>query len=324
MHPPSDPGRIPTSPRPNALLARLRNRTAILVLALTVFSAVLITLLWRIRIGDSAMLYVGLPYLIAVVLLVFALNPREPGLEPTYGWLVRTSLWILFSTALVLQEGFICVLFFIPIYLIVITVVYGLIRWVRSARSRERHLRASLVPVLLLLTSVEGVTPSLTMPTHAVVAATSVVSAAPSEIRRNLANPTLIDGSTNLVLALFPMPYAVETGDLRVGAIHLAHYRYHRWFFTNTHEGTTTLRITQSDETRIAAELVSDTSYLAKYLAVHEVVLEMTPRADGLTAVTISVDFDRKLSPAWYFGPLEAYAVRRMARHLIQEILANG
>ncbi|MEO0424788.1 MAG: hypothetical protein AAF184_20800 [Pseudomonadota bacterium] len=306
------------------MLARLRNRTAILVLALTVLSAVLITLLWRIRIGDSAMLYVGVPYLIAAALLVFTLNPREPGLAPTYGWLVRTSLWIFFSTSLVLQEGFLCVLFFIPIYLLVITVVYWLIRWVRSARSRERRLRACLLPVLLLLASVEGVTPSLTMPTHAVVAATRVVSLAPGEIRANLANQTSVDASSNPVLALFPMPYAVETGDLRVGAIHRVHYRYHRWFFTNTHEGTTILRITESDPTRIAAELVSDTSYLAKYLAVHELVLEMTPRADGRTAVTITVDFDRKLSPAWYFGPLEAYAVRRMAGHLIQEVLTDG
>ncbi|MEM9383596.1 MAG: hypothetical protein AAGA68_00925 [Pseudomonadota bacterium] len=318
-----DRGRA-SAPTPSARLARLRHPTATAVLVLTILSAGLIILLWRIRIGDSAMLYVGVPYVIAVALLVFARNPRTHGLKATYGWLVRTSLWILFSTALVLQEGFICVLFFIPIYLLVITAAYGLIRWVSSVRSRERRLRACLLPSLLLLSALEGVTPVLTVPTHAVVAATRVVRVTPEEIRTNLANPPSIDTSANLVLALFPMPYAVETGDLSVGAIHRAHYRYHRWFFTNTHEGTTTLRIAESTPTRLAAQVIWDSSYLAKYLAVHEVVLEMVPRADGRTAVTIAVDFDRKLSPAWYFSPLEAYAVRRMANHLIQEVLADG
>ncbi|MEM9532854.1 MAG: hypothetical protein AAGA23_18180 [Pseudomonadota bacterium] len=317
------PAKPTPSPIRAPLLQRLRSPAVVVVLGLIAVCTATLALLLRIPLGDSALLYVGVPYLVAVTLLVFSHSPRKQGLRHTYRWFLGNSLAVFIASAVLLREGFICVLFFLPIYALIVSLVFGLAALVQAAATRQRRLRVSLLPLLLLLSSVEGVVPELTLPSHYRVTVTDTVDRTPAEIRQRLANPPAIGASRNLLLHLFPMPYAVEAGSLRAGAEHRAHYRYHRWFVTNTHEGTSTFRVVHSDDHSIAIKTVSDTSYLAGYLRILRAEAAFRPTGQR-TEVTLTIDFERKLSPAWYFGPLQKRAVGLMAQHLITEMMNHG
>ncbi|MFK7956831.1 MAG: hypothetical protein AB8B96_12130 [Lysobacterales bacterium] len=306
------------------MVGAVRNPAIIKLLVLVATSSLFVALLFGIRWSDSAMLYVGLPYLVAVALLVFGRSHRPPGLGSTYRWLLKNSLWVFLASSLVLREGFLCVLFFIPIYVVLVSLVFLGFMMFESASSGWGRTRASLLPLLLLASSLEGVVPELNFPTRFEVAATRTVQATPTQIRARLLEPMKIGVARMPLLALFPMPYRVETGSLEQGAIHRAWFRYRRWIFINNHEGMVEIEITQSNDRVIAARVLSDDTYLSNYLRAHHLILTMEPLESGDTQVSISFEFDRTLSPAWYFGPLQSLVVEAMANHLISEVVDHG
>ncbi|MEM9303663.1 MAG: hypothetical protein AAGE01_16205 [Pseudomonadota bacterium] len=92
----------------------------------------------------------------------------------------------------------------------------------------------------------------------------------------------------------------------------------------NTHEGVARVRVSRAGEHLIEIETLSDTSYIATYLAVERVRLEMRPRPDGRTELTLHIAFERRLSPASYFGPLMTRTVEAMAQHLLREVFIDA
>lgn len=49
--------------------------------------------------------------------------------------------------------------------------------------------------------------------------------------------------------------------------------------------------------------------------------MDMVPLETGLTRVTITVGYDRKLAPSWYFGPLQKKAVSDGLAYALSDIL---
>lgn len=264
---------------------------------------------------ESAVLYVLIPYLIGIAIYLFTPVAKSDRFLARLWRNLRTSLIVMMATSLLLFEGFLCVLMFLPIYVffaLLAALIYpGLTARDRSWRGKTRM---SVIPVLVALLSMDGIRGtdiSFGPDRDVLVSRTATLELTPAEIRSNVIGHTYPEAGRTRFLALFPRPVAVEAASLAVGARHTAHMEYRRWGVPglNVHKGTSIMKFTHNSETELRAEFIHDDTYLSHYMRFQSWALEMTPRADGQTDVTLTVGYERLLAPAWYFGPLQKRAV---------------
>jgi hypothetical protein len=304
----------------------IRNKRVLNIILITAVFATAVRLLISLELANTALLYLAIPYSIALVLAFFRRRQPTDSIPKKYAFLIMDSLIIMLASSLVLFEGFICVLMFMPIYFVVVLIAFAFesLAFRLSMRSDKSKLNAQFLPLLLLIFSLEGVSTDLSFPRSNTVSASQIVSKTPQQIQHNLLKPMHLETDRHWFLSIFPMPYQVDAGSLNRGDIHTIHYRYKRWFFTNIHEGVLTLSIEQVSPNKIKTRILDDTSYLSNYMALKGTEITLQPLANGATKVTISVSYDRKLDPAWYFQPLQEYGVTKMAEFLIEELMAKG
>lgn len=288
---------------------------------------------------ESAVLYVLIPYLVGI--LIYVVVPVMPGVGfwTRFGNHLRTALIVMLSTSLLLFEGFLCVLMFLPVYFFfAMTIVLADTRHIKAPRDSVLHdpndgggtgrkLRASLIPAVIVILSLDGVSGAgITLgPDRAtVVSRTAVMDLSPAQIRENIIDHTYPASGRSRLLALFPRPVSVDAKSLEVGAVHTAQMEYRRWGLAdvNVHRGSTAMEITQSTPTQLRARFIHDDSYLSHYMTFETWAMDMVPLTDGQTRVTITVSYDRKLAPSWYFGPLQKKAVSDGLAYALSDILA--
>lgn len=308
-------------------LTRLQERYGqkrIIMLALLVIAglaSLAIELLIRYHYDHTALLYLAIPYSIAV--LITLLRPYE---EHDKWWQRYVShsvsaLVVFLASSVVLFEGFICVLFFMPIYFLIVSIAF-IVSWIRARSDARRSNTYSMaIPLLLAVMSLEGTSELTTFDRQNSVTATAVSSASPESLLQNLATPFDLPAIDDWMLGLFPMPYAIEAGSLQVGDVHRVHMRYHRWFITNTHEGAIELRIDSVTPERVTVSFVSDTSFFSSYIRLIGSEFQFATDDDNITHVSLTIRYERRLDPAWYFQPMQQYAMETMAAYLIDEVL---
>jgi len=273
-----------------------------------------------LSLAHSGLLYVALPFGLALATLLVPKSPYRG-----FSGLLRASVIVLLGSSAVLHEGFLCVLFLAPIYFLMIGLAYGVhVLW-RSWRHRRARLQVSILtmPVLalVLLSSVEGVTPATTLPRTQTVQASLQVPLPVSEVRQRLLTPRLLPASTDWLLWLFPMPYRIDAPGTQVGAEHEVFFEYRRWIVTNIKRGSIRLRLDQVDDRHIVVRVLNDSSYLSTYLGLQQSRMDMLPLPGGGTQVWLTVRFERRLGPAWYFQPLQRYVMQAMATHILHHYL---
>lgn len=283
-----------------------------------------VRLLVDYRFHESALLYVGIPFAIALMLIMVR-SPAE-----NISWKVRylnrliDSFIIMLGSSVVLFEGFVCVVMFMPIYLTIILMVF-IYDFAKHRASDKGHnsLNLNILPFLIVLSSLEGTNPELSFDRHEQVSVSRIVHVSVAEIKHNLQQPMDLQKSRPWFLHLFPMPYAIKAGSLSAGDVHEIHFRYHRWFFTNIHEGHMLLEISEVETDRVKTQFLNDTSYLSKYLRLKSTEILLREIDSHQTYVTLRVDFERILDPYWYFSPIERYGVRKTAEFLISEVIVR-
>lgn len=283
-------------------------------------ASLLIHLLLRSSIPGSALLYVGIPFLIAVLLTTFTKRIEEPNWKQQYWNALRNSLIIMLGSSIILFEGFLCVVMFMPIYFGILLLVF-IATYLFRKSDKKSTLSAHIIPVLIVLSAFEGTHSDLSFNRYNEVSVTQTIQATPKEIKQNLIRPIDLQQDRNWFLALFPMPYQVDSGTLEAGDIHKIYYRYHRWFVTNTHEGYTLLKIAQVKDNYIRTEFMEDTSYISHYMKLLGTEIHLQPINNTSTEVTLKIQFERKLDPIWYFQPLQRYGVKKTADYLITEMM---
>ena len=294
------------------------------VLLLIAFSSLLIRLLMEYRFDRSALLYVGVPFMISLLLAYCTPQQEAISWKVKYWRGMRTSLIVMLGSSVVLFEGFLCVAMFLPIYLFIVMI--GFACEAMNRRARKKHsstLPIHLLPLLIFASAMEGVVPELSQDRFNRVSQTRVVDLSVADIQDNLRKPIDLGADMPWFLALFPMPYQVEAETLAVGDIHRIDYRYQRWFFANTHEGSVKLRIAEASEQRVRTQIISDSSYISNYLTLHGTEIEFVALPQGKTQVTLHIDYDRNLDPAWYFGPLQKLGVDQAANYLLDQVIVR-
>lgn len=295
--------------------------TMIGLLLIAGLASLTIQLLGRYEYDHTAMLYLAVPYGVAVLItLIRPYGDHDTWWERYISHAV-SALVVFLMSSVVLFEGFICVLFFMPIYFLGVTLAF-IASWIAVSRDARRSRTYSLaIPMLVAILSVEGTSDVTTLERHNTATATTVTTTSPQELLHQLATPFELPPSNNWMLGLFPMPHTIEAGSLEVGDLHRVHTRYHRWFVTNTHEGVIEVRIDTVTPERVTISFVRDTSYFSSYVRLISSDIELVSDANSLTHVSLTIRYERRLDPAWYFQPIQAYAMKMMATHLINEVL---
>lgn len=318
--PQRDPAPAPAGdPAPQRRSWSPRHYWALILIMVAVYS-VGARLLQGMSLAHSGLLYVALPFVMALAMLLVPKSPYRG-----FSGLMRASVIILLGSSAVLHEGFLCVLFLAPIYFLTIGVAYLLYRLWRRWRQHRSRLQVSVLtmPVLamVLLSSVEGVTPATTVNRTQSVQASMDVPLSASEVRERLLKPRLLPVSSDWLLRLFPMPYRIDAPGVEVGAEHEVFFEYRRWIVTNIKRGSIRLRLDQVDDHHIIVRVLADSSYLSTYLGLQQSRMDMLPLPDGGTRVWLTVRYERRLDPAWYFQPMQRYVMQAMGMHILHHHL---
>ncbi len=296
-------------------------RWAYLLFTVGIF-AFLIRLILDSNFANSAVLYVAIPFLVSFAIFQFTPKPESARIWQRYLAHMRDATIIMLATSVILFEGFICVLMFMPIYYLIVSVGFGAEALVKRGSGGQRNrLKASLLPLAIAILALEGLTPSTSFERQNQVTRSVIVDASIDDLKANMAADIEFSDRRHWFLSIFPLPVDVAAGTLNAGDVHRLDFIYKRWFFTNIDRGEFHLRIDEVSENRIQTSVTRNTSYLAKYLNIQGTTVEFRPTADGRTEVALTIYYERLLDPAWYFGPMQKFAVSRSADYLMDQVI---
>lgn len=235
---------------------------------------------------DSALFFVGVPVLLALVVGVLPATS-------TGGLLFQVITVTLLLVAAFLHEGALCVLIVSPL-------LYGsafFVWWlVRTAAKVQQRL--AVVP-LLALAAFEGAVPGTRiMPTQEATAE-RVVAAACADFVADLDRPTFstADRGWLLQVAQYPTPTTADGTGLAVGD---------RWSLAMP-AGAISTRVSARTGDDVAGtidfEVTEDTARTTRWVTLQQAHLSWTQTDDGCRA-RLAIDYERDLDPALYFGPI--------------------
>jgi len=253
---------------------------------------------------DSAVLFVGLPVLLAILLVLL------PG-RTTHGRVFTTTTVVLLLAAVAFHEGAICVVLAAPLVYAVAHLTTVLVQAMR--RTNRTY---ALLPIpLLLVAGIEGTSPAMRVAPDQVVEVSRVVAMTPAEVYGHLSagpHPTALR-SVPLRLLGMPTPELVAGDGLDPGDRWLFHYP------GSTHGpgGHTVAQVSGRTGDRIDFTVVQDNAITARWFRWENASIAWQPAGAGHTRVTLRMAFRRGLDPSWYFGPLQEGLMHEGGGHLL-------
>jgi hypothetical protein len=301
----------------DAAAARARTGVSAIIVAVALASLAY-RLLFAHRLQQTAALFIGIPALLALV-VVFGVSPRSAT-----GVACKAVTVGLLVSLLLLGEGMLCVAMSAPIFYVV---AIGIASFMDSVRRRRATHPTTLYSCLILLIAVpmslEGVTAFSTVNRDESVAATKIVHASSQEIATALFQAPRFDRALPLYLrAGFPSAVATRIDQEADGARWVIQLRGGEMRLNGLEPRTGEL-ILELEEARpgfVRWRAVSDSSHMTHFLTWRDVVVTWEPLSAETSTVTWTLRYQRGLDPAWYFGPLERYAVRLAASYLIDSV----
>jgi hypothetical protein len=266
------------------------------------------------QLQQTAALFVGIPTILAIV-VVLCVSPRSAK-----GVACKAVTVGLLVSFVFLGEGMLCILMSAPIF-------YGVAIGIGAAsdaahlRERSRTAYSSLMLLMIVPMSLEGVTESLSFRRNETVTATRMVRASAAEIQRALLEPPRFDRAMPFTLrAGFPRPSSVRIEDgagrwiirMRGGEMRLDGME--------PRAGDLILELEETRPGSVRWRAISDDSHMTHFLSWQSATVEWTPIDAQTTKVTWTLQYRRGLDPAWYFGPWERYVATVAAAYLIEAV----
>lgn len=279
------------------------------VLLIVVVAGLIITFQRYHHLEPTALFYIGLP-----AILSFVLIKSNKGRSPMATSMKGITLALLLSAPL-LQEGFICIVMAAPIFYVVgAVVVWIYVSWKKRA-DRKLHSYAPLL--LLVVAAMEGSHDKLSFSRDNRVTVEKIVVASEQQVAASLQQPVRYGRNAPLFLKMFPFPEVIEHGGTQIGDKQTLQFVYNKHFVTNVHRGDIVFEVYERSDRHIATRVISDTSYLHTYMDWQTSVVRWQPVDEQHTKVSWEIRYQRKLDPAWYFAPLEAWVTKMAAATLI-------
>ena len=285
-------------------------------------AAVVTRLILDSSFGTTTIFYVATPYLIGLAIYLAVPPSGEMTKMGRALRHMRSASIVMFASSLLIFEGWICILFAFPIYLLFAGIVLALMPPPRHKPEDITDVfRAGAAPLLVAAITLHGLYPGFQGEREQSVTRTRVIAADISEIKAKLAEPIVYEETRSRFLSLFPLPHTTLAGTLSEGDIHHSHFTYRRWPVGNTHHGIISVQLAKVGEQNIRTRVIRNDAYFSQYLTIHGTRIDMEPLADGTTRLSLSIDYRRDLDPAWYFGPLQKRAVGESADYLIDQLM---
>ncbi len=261
---------------------------------------------------QSALMFIGLPTVLAILLGAL------PAAKSATGMIVKGVTLFLLLLGILYIEGFICILMASPFFYAIGIVIGLIIDVTKSRREWNNRFRIIVIPTLLLM-SLEGVTGILSFPRDETVTVSRKLKLSPAETRAILAQGPDFDLKElpGFLKLGFPMPTEITGSGLETGDTWRIHFAG-----GEGKPGDLTAKVTESTEDHIRVECVSDTSHIAHWLAWEEADWKLEP-TDGGTTVMLTMRYRRLLDPAWYFKPIERHGVRKAGEYFLEQTFAS-
>lgn len=283
------------------------------ILAASILAITAAVILYKILVSNhleqTAALFIGIPSTLAIIL---ALVPRP---RSTIGIICNAMAIAILISGILLGEGFICILMASPIFFAV-GILIGVI--INVVRAEHRKTSGTNVTCLVLLgmfagMSLEGTSSRLSFPTGEEIIVTKRLAAAPRAVEAALSATPVFDRKLPPYLRLkFPRPVEAHGSGLNVGDHRTIHFAG-----GEGKPGDLELEVAEHSPGHVRFHAVSDHSKVAHWMTWEDSDVTWKEVMPGQTEVEWRIRFRRELSPAWYFGPWERYAVRLAAGYLI-------
>jgi hypothetical protein len=269
-------------------------------------------LLHATDLSQSAALFIGIPSLMAFLAAFVAVRLHA---ESFVGITLKTITIGLLLAGPILGEGFICVLLAAPLFYtvgILIAVAFQGMR--RFARSRRHASTLGLLVLPMLAFSLEGVLPALTLPRHETSVAERTLVASPEMVEAALSQSPHFDAPLEGLLGIgFPRPATASGRGLAVGDRRVVTFATR-----GGRQRDLVMEVAASGAGWVRFQPVSDATKIAEWLGWQSADVSWTDLGDGHTRVRWALTYERRLDPAWYFGPWEAVVTTLAADYLIQ------
>jgi hypothetical protein len=260
---------------------------------------------------QTAALFIGVPALLAMAAVFIPARSAK-------GVACKSVTVGLLISLIFLGEGMLCVLMSAPLFYLVAVAVGAMLD-----SGRRRHSERNVMPWLALLSlmpmSMEGVSPITTIARDTVVSETRIVHAAADAVAAALLDRPRFDRPLPTLLARgFPRPLSTDVegrfiriamrgGEMRLNGM-------------EPRTGTLVLERVDSRPGFVRWRAAGDDSHMRHFLTWQSSDVTWQAVDAATTRVTWSIRYRRDLDPAWYFGPMERYAVRLAAGYLIDSV----
>ena len=217
-----------------------------------------------------------------------------------------------------------CVVMSAPLFFAVAIAISRLMDPGDAANERGTlTLRSGIVLLALVPMSLEGVSPLTTIGREESISVTKIVAASPDAVRRAVFDAPRFDRIRPLFLrGGFPSPVATHI-DRAGGAV--------RWVIRmrggemllsgmEPRPGDLTLELADARPGMVRWRVTADTSHMTHFLRWRDADVQWQSAGGAGTRVTWTLRYERRLDPAWYFGPMERYAARLAAGYLIDSV----
>ena len=211
-----------------------------------------------------------------------------------------------------------CLGIVVIVMLIPIAIIFGITKLILKLfrrRDDNRKLDFGIVIFAFLaigLASQEGVSDTLTIAPATRVASSITTSASPDRLWQAVGIATSPAFPLPAMLRIIPRPVAIVLDEgSALGARRVVH------FVGREGAGDLALRVSQRTAEEAVYRVESDQSPIAGWITEKSLTFRVEPSGEG-TRLTVVLDYDRRLSPAWFFGPYI-----RVAAFLAADVLAR-
>ncbi len=266
---------------------------------------------------QTALLFVGLPLMLAIGL---SLTPRPRSVT---GVIMKGISLALLLFGVLLIEGFICILMAAPLFFL----VGWIVGWIADRARRvdkasswhDDRMRCSVLGVMMLM-SFEGVTDWLSFDRNEEVVVVEVVDGSASYVRGRLAHGPDFDlEELPLFLQLgFPLPVSIEGGSLEVGDVWRVHFEG-----GEGEPGDLVVKVVSSSPSCVRLECEQDGSHISHWMAWKSVEWTIEEIEGGKCRVSMVMEYERLLDPAWYFKPIERHGVKKSGEYFLGQIFKD-
>lgn len=261
-----------------------------------------------IKIEQTAILFVGIPSLITLLLIKYSKTPKS-----AYGVVFLTlTLFLLFSSIL-LGEGLVCIIFMAPIFY----AVAGLIVFIKEYLKKKNKSKLNsfvLIPILFLFSQGHKINSTPEVNTIKTMAKINTLS----NLKNMNTAPNFLENFPIFFKIGFPKPLNIEGTGINVGD-----YRKIKFKSNTRGIGTLHLEIISKQENSITFVVINDDTHINHWLTFKEVTITIENDEDNTSTVSWITKFTCDLGPNWYFNPIEKYGVKVMNQHLINSFFVN-